>query len=451
MEVASSSLPGEQCTPDRCSSAMECRPPRQLVGVSVPRSGHHFLERLFIAVLGEETFQYCEFYTPADCCKCIPCTAMMPWNTLMLQKSHDLDGSTPNDLAEVLYLIQFRNPVLAVLSDRELYATIYGEKVASDREDLEHWLANKASYYMRFYRKWMARPIVNAVYIPYDDLVARPQEYLAEIISRTGMGVPLEAIEARIADIRSRQAHAWRPDVSERTLANSRLFDPDLFAQFESLVHSVAGCAFGTRLLPSVDFEGTGMHVYHRIANRAAAGEFELAAELAAELLLECPDSPMALYERGNNLGKSGASSEAARLLSEAFERKPYHQGIASACTATLVGAAIVPARALVEQLPSPQVAGPYGYEHHRRVLARLQAVTAPVADPPETSAALATALAEIERLQRESRRLRDEAVASAAQRAELASELVRPEHEITEDGHRGPPLGPTRAIDGAE
>ena len=88
-----------------------------LVGASIPRSGHHFLVQILQQLLGP-AFAHCEFYGPDDCCRSIPCRRFGDVQ-LFFQKNHDLDLTLPASLEGVTYVVQYRDPVMSALSDRE--------------------------------------------------------------------------------------------------------------------------------------------------------------------------------------------------------------------------------------------------------------------------------------------------------------------------------------------
>src|SRR4051794_25602386 len=64
---------------------------KSLLGASIPRSGHHYLQRILSHYFQDELF-YCEWYTPRDCCKHVPCIKHLNCR-ITFQKSHDWDLS----------------------------------------------------------------------------------------------------------------------------------------------------------------------------------------------------------------------------------------------------------------------------------------------------------------------------------------------------------------------
>src|ERR1700742_346449 len=127
--------------------------PKVLIGASIPRSGHHFLADMMTGYFGPDLY-YCEFYTTPQCCKAAPCAKRGRFSTIY-QKSHDRAFTLPADVADALYLIQYRHPVPEALSDRELDLkdTIGRPSLGyrRSREGYVSFLARKAIYYRKFH------------------------------------------------------------------------------------------------------------------------------------------------------------------------------------------------------------------------------------------------------------------------------------------------------------
>jgi len=166
------------------------------VGVSIPRAGHHYLARLLKASLGS-ALHYCEFYSPLDCCRTIPCTRQSSAR-IVFQKNHDFDLSLDPHLPHCLYLVQTRDPLLEAMSDRELAEAVYPE-LKDDLDELVVWLGKKAAYYCHFYRKWVTEAPPQCIHITYRSLVEQPAETLRTIFDRTGLVVESQSILAAIA------------------------------------------------------------------------------------------------------------------------------------------------------------------------------------------------------------------------------------------------------------
>jgi hypothetical protein len=214
--------------------------PKILIGASIPRSGHHFLADMMTGYFGPDLF-YCEYYTLPSCCKSVPCTRRGR-HRYIYQKSHDRDFKLPGDIADALYLIQYRHPVPEALSDRELeLQDRLGRPNLSYRRThagYVSWLTGKALYYRKFHNKWIARKMPNAIYLDYPDLSANPKELMAEIVRRAG-GI---ADVARISDVVDKvraprtaedgSVQAFKP----RVISDSPYFDAGLLGAFEAWV-----------------------------------------------------------------------------------------------------------------------------------------------------------------------------------------------------------------------
>lgn len=211
--------------------------PKILIGASIPRSGHHFLADMMTGYFGPELY-YCEYYTLPNCCKQAPCTRRGSFNYIF-QKSHDRDFKLPADVADALYLIQYRHPVPEALSDRELDIkdTLGRPSLAyrRTRNGFMQWLAAKAVYYRRFHDKWMAQRLPNALYLDYAQLSARPAETLREIVTRSGAApdeMHIKRIVERAGGSRGGGAETYKPRVN----SDSPFFDEELLGQLEDFV-----------------------------------------------------------------------------------------------------------------------------------------------------------------------------------------------------------------------
>lgn len=210
-----------------------------ILGVSIPRSGHHFLVSLLRATFGA-AFRYCEFYTADDCCRTVPCTRAGDAG-VFYQKNHDFDLTVPADRQDVIYVVQHRDPVMSLLSDREYLATMEGESAAADHDEYVVWLGRKASYYERFFDKWLRPARPRDLRISYDELSADPVQVLERLCAVCGHTIPADELVAAVARVApERAAHpplSGRPQAFvPRALETSRFFDPTLLAAIESLL-----------------------------------------------------------------------------------------------------------------------------------------------------------------------------------------------------------------------
>lgn len=177
---------------------------------SLPRSGHHFLQRILAKAAGKN-FSYCEGYQEPGCCKKSPCGVMSYWRHaranhvphLRLVKSHDflLKDPTLPLVTGMIRLIQIRKPfdLLAswlelkqLSSNKELLAEknislerimLYHEKQLIEdawqlidrrgsvmtKAEAENWLQEKSIYIRAFLKKW----IPQAMPFPFGESVSR--------------------------------------------------------------------------------------------------------------------------------------------------------------------------------------------------------------------------------------------------------------------------------------
>ena len=217
--------------------------PKALIGASIPRSGHHFLQNLLSAYYGER-LRYCEYYSPPNCCKTFPCTRRGA-HSITYQKSHDRKQEVPKDLADAFYIVQYRHPVAEALSDRELdLHDGLGRRSLDYRRSRDYyvsWLALKAIYYRKFHDKWMTNRVSNGVYVDYGALSKDPRPALSAIVGWASGSVDEPLIERVIDQASAKRvstpatgpaAKTFKPRVVEE----SPSFDADLLGAFEAYV-----------------------------------------------------------------------------------------------------------------------------------------------------------------------------------------------------------------------
>ena len=161
---------------------------KHILGVSMPRSGHHYLVRLLRSYFGDE-MGYCEFYGPKDCCKKIPCNKTILNKKLFYQKNHDhqLNLRVGSETSCIL-VIQFRHPVYQVSSNFEL--EIKNREYLNNVMHLQYYLAISAHYYINFWRKWLEGEVLQpAITIEYNDLVSKSMEELSKLLIFLGFEI----------------------------------------------------------------------------------------------------------------------------------------------------------------------------------------------------------------------------------------------------------------------
>jgi hypothetical protein len=199
---------------------------QQILGKSIPRSGHHFLVRIFKGVFGAR-LKYCEPYRH-ECCGALPC-AKAGAAELALQKSHDFHLDDDAERGDP-YLVQYRDPVLSTLSLAENKRE-QDARFCEEREALEAFLAQKAAYYVGFAEKWLRAERANYVLLDYDELLGDTEAAVARTLARLGAPAARAQIAAALVDLQARHA-AYRP----RSLQASRFYDEALFSVFESII-----------------------------------------------------------------------------------------------------------------------------------------------------------------------------------------------------------------------
>lgn len=215
--------------------------PALFIGVSIPRSGHHFLESILTAYWGEE-LRYCAFYGEPGCCRQVPCTRRRG-ERVIYQKNHDWGSAVPIRLDGVSYLVQYRHPVPAALSDweRSQRARLDPRGAGWCRSRAAHawYLASKAAYFRRFHDKWLAAAVPGAILIEYERLRADPATTLAPVFSLADGSVDAARLDRALAattGIRASSGEPYRP----RVVALASLPFPDLMIAFEA--HVIENC-----------------------------------------------------------------------------------------------------------------------------------------------------------------------------------------------------------------
>jgi len=242
---------------------------QQVLGKSIPRSGHHFLVRTLRVAFGPR-LAYCEPYRHA-CCGAFPCAKAVDAE-LALKKSHDfhLDDDPAHDCP---YLIQYRDPVLSTLSHAENKSK-HDAAFAADRDALEAFLAQKAAYFVGFMEKWRRPECRNYVLLDYDELVADTPVAIERVLGALGQPVPRTDIEAALAQLAPQRA-SYTP----RSLVASRFYDPALFGTFESIVLERLPSFEGKRKAPKAA-DASSSAMYHAFVGhlRTREGDYEAAA-----------------------------------------------------------------------------------------------------------------------------------------------------------------------------
>lgn len=299
-----------------------------LVGASIPRSGHHFLVRLLKDLLGSD-FGYCEFYTPVDCCRRVPCVRTEGFR-LFFQKNHDLDLQLAADVHGVLYVVQHREPTLGALSDREYLADLGEADRAADRDEYVVWLGKRASHYVRFYRKWIERPPSRSFLVEYEELRGNPAGAVMGLLAKCGLSEPdpaalAEAVAKSIGMVAPGHAlladRVFRP----RTLMSSVYFDEDLLPAYEAAISASLPEAPFVRRFPPGAFEEHPVGLVFLAEMARAGGKTPEALSLYRRASQKAPENPFLLAELARLVAAHGSKAEAVEMARLAARGRPGH------------------------------------------------------------------------------------------------------------------------------
>jgi hypothetical protein len=150
-------------------------------GKSMPRSGHYFLGACLQTYFGPE-LHYCDFYgREANCCRSLPCRKPRNGshtNEYFLQKSHDF-GFRDSTSLNGKYLVQYRSPIPRLQSNFELRQEQWGEETL---ESFIEFAESETTYFINFFKKWIAVPRPNTLVVAYEDLIWYQQQTLTAVI-----------------------------------------------------------------------------------------------------------------------------------------------------------------------------------------------------------------------------------------------------------------------------
>lgn len=209
-----------------------------IFGKSMPRSGHRFLSECLIHYFGPE-LHYCGFYRP-DCCRSIPCARprnAARSNCYFMQKSHDF-GFRDSQRLNGKYLIQYRSPIPRLQSNYDLHARATGEH---SPEGFRAFAETETTYFINFYRKWIAVPRANMLTVAYEDLIDRQRETLVAVISfiQGSSTIDAPALERALAQIPVGADSS--PPGASRDPTQHPYCEPELFARLERQVAAACG------------------------------------------------------------------------------------------------------------------------------------------------------------------------------------------------------------------
>jgi len=301
--------------------------PKVLIGASIPRSGHHFLQNLMTRFFGSD-LHYCEFYSVKDCCKTFPCTKRGDFPVLF-QKSHDREMEVPKDIASATYVLQYRHPVPEALSDRELdLIDSFGRAALNYRLSREHyaqWLASKAVYYRRYHDKWLWNRVPNGIYLDYDYLSAQPVDAMEQlVVAATGHAdrARIEAVVDEAKSVRVSTSTKGTTTFKKRVISDSPHFDAELLGAFEDYVLERSP-RYGYERMLTGSYKGTLLHglILAIDETEPVPAGFTDRLDAAASLAGEHPDIMIRMAQRDQRNGRSDA---AATRLQKVVADHPY-------------------------------------------------------------------------------------------------------------------------------
>jgi hypothetical protein len=309
---------------------------RVLLGVSIPRSGHHFLAALLEHALGAD-LRYCEYYSEKDCCRQVPC-ARSHGCPVSYQKNHDLDLTLDPALPDVSYVVQYRDPVPAIVSDRELFAAVRGPQLADDKAHYHAFLAEKAAHYTKFYEKWIRRPGPATFVIKYERLVQDPAGVMAELFAFCGLPespAGIAAAVAEVAPVLNRTpilGERARTGFAPRVVTRSRYFDAELLAIYESMVLDRVPELRPSRTLPPAEYRNHPLFALFTIQCARLDGQLDEVARLAQDAARAWPDHLYVNYVAGDALRDCGRYVDALPLLETAVRLAPHDAAVIVSC-----------------------------------------------------------------------------------------------------------------------
>jgi hypothetical protein len=204
-----------------------------VLGVSMPRSGHHLFERILQNTL-QDQIRYCEFYEQG-CCKSIPCKSETKIAaheaTIFMQKSHDFEFTDPLTVAGTYRVIQYRSPVPRALSNYELHLKSGPEDSLRTFRD---FLVNEALYSERFYKKWLAIRSPEMLLVSYEELTSHPLKVILDFFEHIDMPVDLETVTKAVA--KSVAVRLGKTAFAQSNIYSHRYANSPVLAKFEELV-----------------------------------------------------------------------------------------------------------------------------------------------------------------------------------------------------------------------
>lgn len=205
----------------------------RVASASVPRTGHHMLQKMLHQYF-EERHSYCQYYdSPGkrpDCCNMFPCTNP----DVNFQKNHDL-GRQGTTTTNYYYLVQYRHPLKATVSSF-LEGLTYQPHMRNSYEFWRHFARSEFNFYRSFVQRWMREyELPHVLFVEYDEFMQRPMKIFGQIVSFFEPDVPPDyhKISDIIAGKRNEQG---KNIISTKSFFDFHYFDLDYFVQLERYV-----------------------------------------------------------------------------------------------------------------------------------------------------------------------------------------------------------------------
>lgn len=223
--------------------------------ITFPRSGHHLLHDLLARYFREGELRYCEMYKQ-------PRLRLDVEPRTNFQKNHDLQLATPIR-SDRRYVVQVRYPVDAIIS---WYKMACAETLQDSPLNWTSYALQAASFWLRFYRKWVLNEVPERLVVNYSDVLANPHAALRDVVMFLGDAQPDAGRIARACNAEP---------IQQRNFYRSfKYYGPVFFEMFKGM--------FATT--PGIDLERDGLEVPAHLAAAGRCGAMIESKAVAAEL-----------------------------------------------------------------------------------------------------------------------------------------------------------------------
>lgn len=117
-------------------------------------------------------------------------------------RSHDQHLTEPRIVPGLLTVIQYRQPMPALLSRAERAQRKDNVDFASaGLRFAERWAAAQAAYFIAFCNKWLSATLPSSLLVPYDDLVSAPVPILHDILAKVGEEIDQTSLDKALRTV----------------------------------------------------------------------------------------------------------------------------------------------------------------------------------------------------------------------------------------------------------